>query len=69
MMKKAIKKLMAAALAIAMLCAMAVPAFAATVTDNGPSGHTYTAYQIFTGTQQENKTELGNVQWGFWHQC
>ena len=64
MMKKAIKRMMAAALAIAMLCVMAVPAFAATVTDNGPSGHTYTAYQIFTGTQQENKTELGNVQWG-----
>ncbi len=52
MMKKAIKKLMAAALAIAMLCAMAVPAFAADsnpgkiIIDNAVSGQTYTIYRI-----------------------
>ena len=51
MMKKAIKKLMAAALAIAMLCVMAVPAFAAgagSITiDNAVLGETYTAYKMF----------------------
>ena len=67
MMKKAIKKLMAAALAIAMLCVMAVPAFAAssttyTITITNPVG-TYEAYQIFAGTLNE-KGELGNITWG-----
>lgn len=33
MMKKAIKKLLAALLAVAMLCAMAIPAFAGTEGD------------------------------------
>ena len=55
-MKKAMKKLMAALLAVAMVCAMAIPAFAAgtgsnTLTINGKTaGHTYEAYQVFTGT-------------------
>jgi len=59
-MKKAIKKFMAALLAVAMLCAMAVPAMAAgttthTLTINGKtSGHTYEAYQVFTGTLEGN---------------
>lgn len=53
MMKKAIKKLLAALLAVAMLCAMAVPAFAASSSNNGKitinnavSGQTYTIYRI-----------------------
>ena len=67
MMKKAIKKLMAAVMAIAMLCVMAVPAFAAnsttyTITIKNPVG-TYEAYQIFAGTLNE-KGELGNITWG-----
>lgn len=58
-MKKTIKKLMAALLAVALLCAMAVPAFAAegattgtsntgsiTIT-NAAKGETYTIYRIF----------------------
>ena len=66
-MKKAIKKLMAALLAVAMLCAMAVPAFAAggtnTLTINGTTeGHTYEAYQVFTGTL--NESTLSDVAWG-----
>lgn len=53
-MKKAIKKFMAALLAVAMLCAMAVPAFAASANNNGSitvkkavNDQTYNAYRIF----------------------
>lgn len=62
-MKKAMKKLMAALLAVAMGCAMAIPAFAADgssststaavtrYTITAPNNkHTYEIYQIFTGT-------------------
>lgn len=66
-MKKAMKKLMAALLAVAMVCAMAIPAFAAggtnTLTINGTTdGHTYEAYQVFTGTL--NEFTLSDVDWG-----
>ena len=65
MMKKAIKKLMAALLAVAMLCAMAVPAFADdntyTITIDNPVG-TYKAYQIFSGDLEGNI--LSNIVWG-----
>ena len=74
-MKKAMKKLMAALLAVAMVCAMAIPAFAAggsaatnftiTAPDNG---HTYQIYQIFTGTTTVDattkKTILSDIKWG-----
>ena len=62
-MKKTIKKLMAALLAVALLCAMAVPAFAASAKDQT---HSFTAYQIFSGTNStdESDTALGNIQWG-----
>lgn len=53
-MKKTFKKLMAALLAVALLCAMAVPAFAAEDAATGAitinkaiNGETYTAYKIF----------------------
>ena len=53
MMKKSIKKLLAALLAVAMLCAMAVPALAASgnkdgkiTINNAVSGQTYTIYRI-----------------------
>lgn len=53
-MKKTFKKLMAALLAVALLCAMAVPAFAANANSNGKitintatDGETYTIYRIF----------------------
>lgn len=66
-MKKAMKKLIAALLAVAMVCAMAIPAFAAdganTLTINGTTdGHTYEAYQVFTGTLSEST--LSDVDWG-----
>lgn len=77
-MKKAMKKLMAALLAVAMVCAMAIPAFAADgssststaavtkYTITAPkNGHTYEIYQIFTGDYDpSNKTMLANIKWG-----
>ena len=67
-MKKAMKKLMAALLAVAMVCAMAIPAFAAggggnTLTITGTTaGHTYEAYQVFTGTLHGDV--LSDIDWG-----
>lgn len=58
-MKKAIKKLMAALLAVAMLCAMAVPAFAAVNLDT----HQFEAYQIFEGTLND-EGKLSDIKWG-----
>ena len=53
-MKKTFKKLMAALLAVALLCAMAVPAFEESANSNGKiiinkatDGETYTIYRIF----------------------
>ena len=76
-MKKAMKKLMAALLAVAMVCAMAIPAFAdgssststAAVikyTITAPkNGHTYEIYQIFTGDYDASQPSmLANIKWG-----
>lgn len=76
-MKKAMKKLMAALLAVAMVCAMAIPAFAdgssststAAVikyTITAPkNGHTYEIYQIFTGDYDAlQPSMLTNIKWG-----
>ena len=62
-MKKTFKKLMAALLAVALLCAMAVPAFAAegasgTITiDKTINGETYTAYKIFNVVSSKTETD------------
>ena len=65
-MKKTFKKLMAALLAVALLCAMAVPAFAAedtatgsgTITiDKAIDGETYTAYKIFDVVSYKVETD------------
>lgn len=66
MMKKVIKKLLAALLAVAMVCAMAVPAFAGTEGDVD-SHHTYSAFQIFKGDVEGNNIKdfkISNVDWG-----
>lgn len=70
MMKKAIKKLLAALLAVAMVCAMAIPAFAynywETEEDLG-TNHCYDAFQIFKGDVTGNDTDgfkISNVGWG-----
>ena len=61
-MKKTFKKLMAALLAVALLCAMAVPAFAAegsgSITiDKAIDGETYTAYKIFDVVSSKTETD------------
>lgn len=65
-MKKTIKKFMAALLAVALLCAMAVPAFAAegaatgsgTITiDKAINGESYTAYKIFNVVSSKTETD------------
>lgn len=77
-MKKAMKKLMAALLAVAMVCAMAIPAFAADgssststaavtrYTITAPNNkHTYEIYQIFTGDYDDSQPSmLTNIKWG-----
>lgn len=67
MMKKVIKKLLAALLAVAMLCAMAIPAFAENSEGDVDSHHTYSAFQIFKGDVEGNNIKdfkISNVEWG-----
>lgn len=66
-MKKTFKKLMAALLAVALLCAMAVPAFAANANNNGSitinkatDGETYTIYRIFDLESYDKSTGEGD---------
>lgn len=66
MMKKTIKKLLAALLAVAMVCAMAIPAFAGTEGDI-TKWHSFSAFQIFTGKVEGNDIKdfkISNVAWG-----
>ena len=67
-MKKAMKKLMAALLAVAMVCAMAIPAFAFEsweTEEDLNKNHDYIAFQIFKGviSSKDNPT-LSDVTWG-----
>lgn len=62
MMKKAIKKLLAALLAVAMVCAMAIPAFAYDTKEDIDKNHCYDAFQIFKGDVSDDNT-ISNVQW------
>ena len=62
-MKKAMKKLMAALLAVAMVCAMAIPAFAYDTKEDIDKNHCYDAFQIFKGDVSDDNT-ISNVQWG-----
>ena len=62
---KQTRKPLSLLLALAMVCALAATAFAATVTipsDGILKGHTFTAYQIFSG--REESGILSDVQWG-----
>lgn len=67
MMKKTIKKLLAALLAVAMVCAMAIPAFADDTEEDLGKNHCYDAFQIFKGDVTGNDTDgfkISNVGWG-----
>lgn len=64
MMKKAIKKLLAALLAVAMVCAMAIPAFAYNTEENLNGTHGYSAFQIFKGVISKDNPTLSGVDWG-----
>ena len=63
MMKKVIKKLLAALLAVAMVCAMAIPAFAYD-TEEVRAHHSFEAFQIFQGDVSDDNTKISNVKWG-----
>lgn len=63
-MKQA-KKIASILLALVMVFALAIPAFAATVTvpsDGILKDHTFTAYQVFSGREEDGI--LSDVQWG-----
>ena len=62
MMKKTIKKLLAALLAVAMVCAMAIPAFAYNIKEDINKDHSFKAFQIFKGDVEGNK--ISNATWG-----
>lgn len=67
MMKKAIKKLLAALLAVAMVCAMAIPAFAynpGETEEDLNTKHDYGAFQIFEGVISKDNETLSDVNWG-----
>ena len=67
MMKKVIKKLLAALLAVAMVCAMAIPAFAFEsweTKEDLNKNHDYIAFQIFKGVISKNNPTLSDVTWG-----
>ena len=67
MMKKAIKKLLAALLAVAMVCAMAIPAFAFEsweTEEDLNKNHDYIAFQIFKGVISKDNPTLSDVDWG-----
>ena len=69
-MRKTIKRLGAVlltmAMAVSVLCTGALAAESQyTITINGKStGHTYEAYQVFSGTVGKNSTVLSDIQWG-----
>ena len=75
---KKMKKVMALLLSLVMVLAMSVVAFATepsspatsgtyTITiNNSKTGHTYEAYQIFTGTLSDDT--LSDIQWGNWQE-
>ena len=68
MMKKVIKKLLAALLAVAMVCAMAIPAFAFEsweTKEDLNKNHDYIAFQIFKGViSSKDNPALSGVTWG-----
>ena len=67
-MRKTIKRLgavlLAMAMAVSVLCTGALAADTYSITVNGKAGHTYQAYQIFTGTVSADGKTLSDIKWG-----
>ena len=67
---KTIKRSIAFMLALVLTFVMSVTAFAdeaktySITIDSAIPGHTYEAYQIFTGDLSEDETTLSNIKWG-----
>ena len=66
---KKMRRIASLLLALAMAFGLTATAFAAEVVNE--TGHTYAAYQVFKGTQQESVEEgdgsitaLGDIEWG-----
>ena len=55
---------MAALLAVAMVCAMAIPAFAYDTKEDLDKLHGYIAFQIFKGVISKDNQTLSDVDWG-----
>lgn len=73
--KKKLRQLSALLLSLMMICALSLTAFAAeensTAGDGAESrqtadvsGHSFTAYQIFSGTYSQEKDMLSDIEWG-----
>ena len=65
-MKKTAKTLLATLLALTMLCALALPVWAA---NEDISGHDFKAYQVFSGkvaakSDEPDKLRLSDINWG-----
>jgi len=68
-MKSFLRNMFAVFVSVLMMIGMGVTAFADDTTytitiNNTASGHTYEAYQVFSGTLDETGTVLSNIQWG-----
>ena len=66
---KNMRKILALVLTVVMVMSLATAAFADEATysltlNNAIEGHTYTAYQIFSGDPDENGEKLSNITWG-----
>lgn len=59
---KQTKKLASLMLALVMVLSLATTVFAANVSN--ATNHSYSAYQIFSGTQADSSVPLGDVEWG-----
>ncbi len=59
---KHLKKLASFLLVLVMVLSVTTTAFAANVSNK--TNHSYSAYQIFSGTQADNSVPLGDVAWG-----
>ena len=66
-MKKILKLMLALALTSVLIASNMDTSAAGThsiTINNSTAGHTYEAYQIFTGDLSQDKTTLSNIQWG-----